>query len=129
MTEGTKKASIFILALILLFGATALGRFIWHQYWYGVEKADETSYEVQKEVEDTARAYMSSYYSDVDIYNLYCESEDENLRAYAESARMRAVRTANSYNEYLQKNSYVWKDNMPDDLPETLSTNIGTNTE
>ena len=83
------------------------------------------SYENRKKVEDTARAYISSYNADVDIYNTYCNNENENMKSYAESARIRAIQTANSYNDYLQKNSYVWADNMPDDLPSSLSTDIG----
>ena len=124
MSKELKQVLILLFGIFIFCGFTAMGRTIWHQYWYQIQEADETSYETQKEVEDTARAYISTYYSDVDIYRTYCNSEDENLRAYAESARMRAIRTANSYNEYLQKNTYVWKDNMPEDLPESLPTEI-----
>lgn len=129
--ENNHKTIITVVAVFLfLVVATAAGRTIWNNYWSDVQQADvNTSYETQKKVEDTARAYISSYNSDVDIYNAYCNSEDENLRAYAESAKMRAIRTANSYNDYLQKNSYVWRDNMPRDLPSTLSTDIGKDTE
>lgn len=129
MSRSYKIIGVIVAVVILFFGATAVGRTIWHNYWYDVNKADEVSYEVRKEVEDTARSYMASYNADVDLYHAYCDNEDENLRLYAESARMRAIQTANSYNEYLQKNSYVWKDNMPDDLPSTLSTDIGNDTE
>lgn len=125
MEKRNKILAVIVALIILFFGATALGRTIWNNYWHDVEKADEnTSYETRKKVEDTARSYISSYKSDVDTYKAYCNSEEKNLRAYAESARIRAIQTANSYNEYLQKNSYVWADNMPDDLPSTLSTDI-----
>lgn len=33
---------------------------------------------------------------------------------------MRANRTANSYNEYILKNSYVWEDNIPSDIDYSL---------
>lgn len=126
MSKTGKILSVIAAVVILFFGATAIGRTVWNTYWHDVEKADDnTSYENRKKVEDTARSYMSSYNADVDIYNTYCDSEDENMRSYANSARIRAIQTANSYNEYLQKNSYVWADNMPEDLPSSLPTEIG----
>lgn len=114
-------ATIFVV-LVIFFTATPMGRTAWNNYTHSLNKADEVSYETRKQVEDTARAYMANYKTDVDIYLTYCDSEDENKREYADAARMRAIATANSYNEYLQKNSYVFKENMPDDLPYTLST-------
>ena len=127
MSKSGKILSVIAIIVVLFFGATAIGRTVWNTYWHDVEKADDnTSYENRKKVEDTARAYISSYNADVDIYNTYCNDENENMKSYAESARIRAIQTANSYNDYLQKNSYVWADNMPDDLPSTLSTNIGS---
>ncbi len=127
MSKSGKILSVIAIIVVLFFGATAIGRTVWNTYWHDVEKADDnTSYENRKKVEDTARAYISSYNADVDIYNTYCNDENENMKSYAESARIRAIQTANSYNDYLQKNSYVWADNMPDDLPSTLSTDIGS---
>ena len=116
-------ATIFVVSMIF-FTATPAGRTIWNNYTHGLNKADEVSYETRKHVEDTARSYMANYNTDVAIYRTYCDSEDENKREYAEAARMRAIATANSYNEYLQKNSYVFEENMPDDLPYTLATEI-----
>ena len=126
MSKSGKILSVIAIIVVLFFGATAIGRTVWNTYWHDVEKADDnTTYENRKKVEDTARAYISSYNADVDIYNTYCNDENENMKSYAESARIRAIQTANSYNDYLQKNSYVWADNMPDDLPSSLSTDIG----
>jgi len=116
--------SIVLLVLVVLVVATPLGKTIWNGYKARLDKADEVSYETMKKVEDTARAYIASYKSDVDIYHAYCDSEDSKKQEYAESARIRAITTANSYNEYLRKNSYVWKDNMPSDLPQILSTDF-----
>lgn len=113
--------AIIFVASVIFFAATPTGRTVWNNYVHGLNKADEVSYETRKHVEDTARAYIANYNTDVNIYLTYCDSEDENKREYAEAARMRAIATANSYNEYLRKNSYVWKDNIPNDLPYTLS--------
>ena len=126
MSKSGKILAFIAIIVVLFFSATTIGRTVWNTYWHDVEQADDnTSYENRKKVEDTARAYISSYNADVDIYNTYCNNENENMRSYAESARIRAIQTANSYNDYLQKNSYVWADNMPDDLPSSLSTDIG----
>ena len=126
MSKSGKILAFIAIIVVLFFSATTIGRTVWNTYWHDVEKADDnTSYENRKKVEDTARAYISSYNADVDIYNTYCNNENENMGSYAESARIRAIQTANSYNDYLQKNSYVWADNMPDDLPSSLSTDIG----
>lgn len=116
-------ATIFVVSIIF-FTATPTGRTIWNNYTHSLNKADEASYETRKRVEDTARAYVASYKADVDIYQTYCNSEDIKKQEYADAARMRAISTANSYNEYLQKNSYVWQDNMPSDLPLTLATDF-----
>lgn len=115
---------IVLLVLIIFFSATTSGRTMWNRYTHSLNKADEISYETKKEVEDTARSFISSYKTDVDIYHMYCNSESSKKREYAENAKIRAISTANSYNEYLRKNRYVWKDNIPSDLPETLDTNI-----
>ena len=126
MSKSGKILAFIAIIVVLFFSATTISRTVWNTYWHDVEKADDnTSYENRKKVEDTARAYISSYNADVDIYNTYCNNENENMKSYAESARIRAIQTANSYNDYLQKNSYVWADNMPDDLPSSLSTDIG----
>ena len=115
---------IVLLVLIIFFSVTTSGRLMWNKYTHSLNKADEISYETKKEVEDTARAFISSYKTDVEIYHMYYDSENSKKREYAESAKIRAISTANSYNEYLRKNKYVWKDNIPSDLPETLDTNI-----
>jgi hypothetical protein len=89
-----------------------------------MKEVDEASYESRKQVEDTCRAMISSYKSDVDIWNMYKDSDNPNQRNYADAARIRAVKTANEYNEYVLKNSYVWKENVPSDIYMRLETNI-----
>ena len=111
-----------VLALALIFFvATPIGRTIWNSWWHDVKKADDnTSYENRKMVEDTCRAMIASYKTDVDIYNMYKDSDDEEKLSWAEQARMRANKTANSYNEYVLKNSYVWNGNVPIDIANYL---------
>lgn len=35
--------------------------------------------------------------------------------------KMRANKTASTYNNYILKNSFVWEGNIPDDIDRTLS--------
>ena len=114
----------FLVVTIFFFTVTPAGRTVWNNYTHSLQKADEVSYETRKHVEDTVRSYIANYNADVDIYHTYCNSKDENKKEYAEAARMRAISTANSYNEYIRKNSYVWKDNLPNDIPYSLETEI-----
>ena len=111
---------IILVGGIIFFGFTPGGRSIWNEYTHSMKKADENQYENRKEVEDTARAMISTYKSAVDTYNLYKDSDDPEKQSWAEQARMSANRTANSYNEYILKNSYVWEDNIPDDIDYKL---------
>lgn len=75
---------------------------------YTINKVDEeTRYSLLKSVEDTCRAMIASYQSDALTYNQYKNSPDTEKQNWAEQARMRANRTATTYNEYMRKNSYV----------------------
>ncbi len=112
--------SIILIGAIIFFGFTPGGRSIWNSYTHSLEKADENQYETKKQVEDTARSMIASYKSDVATYNQYKDSDNEEKQSWAEQAKMRANRTANSYNEYILKNSYVWEDNIPSDINYSL---------
>lgn len=82
--------------------------------------ADETDYDTLKKVEDTARSMIASYKSDVLTYETYINSDNEEEQSWAKQAKIRANTTAVSYNEYYLKNSYVWKENIPEDICYTL---------
>lgn len=112
--------SVILIGAIIFFGFTPGGRSVWNSYTHSLEKADENQYETKKQVEDTARAMIASYKSDVATYEQYKDSDNEEKQSWAEQAKMRANRTANSYNEYILKNSYVWEDNIPSDIDYLL---------
>ena len=112
--------SVILIGAIIFFGFTPGGRSVWNSYTHSLEKADENQYETKKQVEDTARSMIASYKSDVATYEQYKESDNEENQSWAEQAKMRANRTANSYNEYILKNSYVWEDNIPSDIDYSL---------
>ena len=112
--------SVILIGAIIFFGFTPGGRSVWNSYTHSLEKADENQYETKKQVEDTARAMIASYKSDVATYEQYKDSDNEEKQSWAEQAKMRANRTAISYNEYILKNSYVWEDNIPSDIDYSL---------
>lgn len=112
--------SVILIGAIIFFGFTPGGRSVWNSYTHSLEKADENQYETKKQVEDTVRSMIASYKSDVATYEQYKDSDNEEKQSWAEQAKMRANRTANSYNEYILKNSYVWEDNIPSDIDCSL---------
>lgn len=112
--------SVIFIGAIIFLGFTPGGRSVWNSYTHSLEKADENQYETKKQVEDTARSMIASYKSDVATYEQYKDSDNEEKQSWAEQAKMRANRTANSYSEYILKNSYVWEDNIPSDIDYSL---------
>lgn len=81
---------------------------------------DATKYESLKKVEDTCRSMIASYESDKLTYEQYKDSEDEEKQSWAEQAKMRANKTASSYNNYILENSFLWSGNVPKDISEKL---------
>lgn len=117
-----------ILALIIaFFFILVLGYYISPSFraainkeMYAVQKADDaTNYTTLKKVEDTCRAMIASYDTDVLTWEQYKNSEGEQ-RAWADQARMRANKTAATYNAYILQNSFVWADNVPNDIRQEL---------
>ena len=100
---------------------TPVGRGIINTYQYNVQKVDDsTNYRTLKKVEDTCRAMISSYESDKLTYLQYKDSTNEEKQSWAEQAKMRANKTATSYNNYILENSFIWKDNVPEDIATKL---------
>ena len=113
--------SVIVIGLCLFFGVTPSGRAVWNNWFHAVQKADDaTNYETRKKVEDTCRSMIASYNSDKLTYEQYKDSDDTEKQSWAEQAKMRANKTATSYNEYILKNSYVWEDNVPSDIDYRL---------
>ena len=116
--------SIFLVLVIfasIFFTATPSGKAIWNNWFHAVQKADDdTNYKTRKKVEDTCRAMISSYKTDKLTYEQYKDSESEEKQSWAEQAKIRANKTANSYNEYILKNTYVWENNVPSDIDYRL---------
>lgn len=114
---GIILAAVIVIGLPVYFGATPSGKAVWNSWFHKVQKADDaTNYHTLKKVEDTCRAMISSYNADKLTYEQYKDSDSEEKQEWAEQARMRANKTASTYNNYILENSYVWKDAVPSDI-------------
>lgn len=106
-----------IIGLSIFFCATPIGKRTINGYHEDLQQADDdTLYETRKKVEDTCRSMIASYKADKLTYEHYKDSEDKVLKSSAEQAKIRANRTAANYNEFILKNNYVWKNNIPADI-------------
>lgn len=81
---------------------------------------DATNYETKKKVEDTCRSMISSYESDKLTFEQYKDSDSEEKQSWAEQAKMRANKTASTYNHYILENDFVWSGNVPEDIMDKL---------
>lgn len=114
---GTKIA---LIVFILLIGGLG-GIYLVNKYDFLAQKVDDaTSYETIKKVEDTCRAMIASYTADKMRYETYAASDSEEKQNWAEQAKIRANTTAAKYNEFFLKNSFIWKDNIPEDIATEL---------
>lgn len=118
---GVILVLLFVVGLPIFFNATPMGKAMWNGWFHEVQKADDnTRYETRKKVEDTCRAMMASYQADKLTYEQYKDSDDTERQEWAEQAKMRANKTASTYNNFLLKNSYVWENNIPADIDYQL---------
>lgn len=113
-----------LLAVVLIAGGVFGG---WFNTWFfnrtdyiGQKIDDATRYETIKKVEDSCRAMISSYESDRLVYEQYRDSDNAEKQSWAEQAKMRANKTAATYNNYVLENSFVWSGNVPDDIRREL---------
>lgn len=124
MSKGEKIAIVVVVVVlcsIFFFAVTPAGRAVWNSWFYTVQKVDDaTNYNTKKKVEDTCRSMIASYNSDRLTYEQYKDSDNPEKQSWAEQAKMRANKTASSYNEFILKNSYVWSGNVPSDILSEL---------
>lgn len=124
MSDG-KRITITILAVIsfftMLFIFSPEIRGIFNRKAYEVQKVDDvTNYDTLKKIEDTALNMITNYTSDRLYYDQYSKSAKEEEQSWAMQAKARANRTATTFNIYMQENSFLWKDGLPDNLKMTL---------
>ena len=124
MSKTEKVLTAILITLTLMaafFCITPAGVALRNGYGYAVQKVDDaTSYQTRKKVEDTCRAMIANYEADRISYEQYKDNPDPEKQGWAEQAKMRANRTAASYNEYYLKNSFVWSGAVPSDIRGSL---------
>lgn len=129
MTKSEKKIRIVVCIVVIFLASIAsfitldpIGRGLWNIRMFAVQKADDsTSYATKKEVEDACRAMVSSYEFDKLTYLQYNGNDNEEKQSWADQAKMRANKTAATYNNYVLENSFVWAGNVPKDIQSELS--------
>lgn len=125
MNKTTKWCIVIfaaVLASILWFELTPSGRWLGNKWFGEVQKVDDaTNYKTLKQVEDTCRSMIASYESDKMTYFQFKDSQSSEQRSWADQAKMRANKTAASYNEYILKNSHVWSSGIPSDIRQSLA--------
>jgi hypothetical protein len=110
-----------LFSAVLFFSVTPVGRALWNQWFFAVQKADDaTRYATRRQVEDTCRAMQASYAADRLASEQYKTGSAEE-RGWAAQARMRANQTAATYNKYILENSFVWSGNVPSDIRQQLN--------
>ena len=124
MSKAEKVLTAILITLVLMaafFCVTPVGVALRNSYGFAVQKVDDaTRYETRKKVEDACRAMIANYEADRISYEQYKQSDDAEKQGWAEQAKMRANRTAASYNEYYLKNSFVWSGAVPSDIRGSL---------
>lgn len=124
MSKTEKVLTAILITLVLMaafFCITPVGVALRNSYGFAVQKVDDaTRYETRKKVEDACRAMIANYEADRISYEQYKQSDDAEKQGWAEQAKMRANRTAASYNEYYLKNSFVWSGAVPSDIRGSL---------
>lgn len=111
-----------LIGFVLFVTFTPMGRAMMNEYGFMMERVDEEiDYDNRKMVEDTARSMIATHdaaFMEYETYRTFCEKEtyDENKCERALSARTSANKTASTYNNYMLKNKYLFKGNMPFDI-------------
>ncbi len=112
--------AIIVVVVLAVGGVAAV--IVHNNYDFQLRKADDaTNYETKKKVEDYARSLIVQYNADMKMYESYKDSESAEQQSWAQEAKIRANHTAVLYNEYLLKNSFVFKDNIPEDIKSELA--------
>jgi hypothetical protein len=117
--------SLIILGLIihgLMFKFNLGYRSWWNEFYFQRDVIDEEQeYENRRMVEDTARAMIANYNSfklEYEAFKDFATDTVEYQRAL--QARVGANNIASNYNLYITQNNFVWKGNLPFDIPPTL---------
>ena len=119
MSKNTK----LLVTGVIIAASLVLTAIVYEVIDYGFKKIviEKVDYNKLKLVEDTCRSMVASYESDKLVYEQYKDSNKAEEKSWAEQAKMRANKTASSYNNYVLENSYIWSHNVPADIQNRLA--------
>lgn len=75
---------------------------------------------ITKEVADVCVNMISAYNADLEIYEKFKTANNPEKFQWAQRAKKRANSTAEFYNEYFEKYSYIWSNNPPPGILDYL---------
>ena len=117
---------LVIIATILVIAFLVPGtRTIINEYVFGIKRIDEQiNYNNRKSVEDTARSTIvnyNTYKNEYETYKKYCDIPYEKNKCQRSlDSKLLANQAVQQYNEFIQKNRFIFKDNLPPDIPYSL---------
>lgn len=119
------KVLIVTSAILVIAYLIPGSRAVINEYIFGIRMVDEQiNYNNRKSVEDTARSVIvnyNTYRNEYELYKDYCNKTEEKSKCQrALDSKFLANQAAEQYNEYVQKNNYIFKGNLPRDTPAYL---------
>lgn len=95
-----------------------------NEYVFQREVVDqETDYRNRKGVEDSARALLTQYEfakGEYETYKVFIGTDDKAKEQRALDSKTSANMVVSKYNNYLTENEFIFKGNLPNDIPYKL---------
>ena len=107
---------VFMLSVLFIFAIPPVSSAFCDKFIPTVEAQDN----ITKEVTEACESMIDSYNSDKLLYEKFKNANSPEKFQWAQDAKNRANATAEFYNEYFTKYSYVWDNNVPVNICETL---------
>jgi hypothetical protein len=126
MGKGAWVIVGIVILVVLSFTIIPGGRAKIRDWRTSLLEVDEQSYEMQVKVEDEARlrvtAYMANKTEYLSLVTQLAANPTDNILTQRVSAKRTMVNNlAIQYNEFILKNSHVWKENVPADITSNLA--------
>lgn len=86
--------------------------------------SENNTYESRREAENSARSLITNYVAaklEYETYHIYIGTKDKAREQRALDARTSANMTISKYNNFMQENSFLFENNIPEDLPLSLA--------
>lgn len=119
-----KATAVILAAMVVGYSFIPSFRTSVNNYVFKIEKIDqETDFGNRKMVEDTARALLTNYdaaRTEYETYKSFIGTGESKKEQRALDAKTSANMTVAKYNNYLTENNFIFKGNLPHDIPLKL---------